>query len=60
MPDKTCRAEANPIAGLLEPPADIHVITGGFELSAEAADTIKRVFADRQIAAGQMLGLGIV
>jgi hypothetical protein len=47
-------------AVLAQPPADIDIIPGGHELGTEAADAFKRVFADGEIAAGQVLGLGVV
>jgi hypothetical protein len=59
MPDHGARGQ-NAAALLAQPPADIHIITGGGELRTETADADRARLADGQIAAGQMLGLRVV
>ena len=55
VPDEASRAEADPVAALLEPPADVHVVAGLPEDRVEAADLLQRPSVERHVAARDVL-----
>src|SRR5207244_5541353 len=59
VPDHGGRAEAERPAPLLQPPAYVHVITGGAKLRIEPADGLEAGFPERHVAAGDVLRLVI-
>src|SRR5579884_3285846 len=56
MPDRRRRAEADDMAGVLKPPADIDVVAGRAIDRVEAAQPEQRVAAEGHVAAGDVLG----
>src|SRR5439155_17537079 len=57
--DDGAGAEAGAPAVLLQPPADVDVIARGAELRIEAADRLEVGLAHGEVAARQVLGLGV-
>ena len=60
MPDHGAGDELEGAAGFAEAPADVDVIASGGEDGSEAADGFEGGFADGEIAAGEVLGFGVV
>src|ERR1051326_5799661 len=56
MPDEGTGGEDDPVAGLLEPPADVDVVAGGAVSGIEAVDRQQRLAAKRHVAARNVLG----
>src|SRR5205809_6853215 len=59
VPDHGGRAEAERPAPLLQPPAYVHVVTGGAKLRIEATDGLQTGLPERHVAAGDVLRLAI-
>jgi hypothetical protein len=59
MPDECPRRKCDPAAGLLETPADVHVVAGRAEALVESADRFERRPPECHVAARQVLGLGV-
>ena len=59
MPDERRWAEADLVSGLLQSPADVHVITRFAIDRIKAADGDKRIFKERHVAAGNVFRLAI-
>src|ERR1041385_3558093 len=55
MPDKTSGAEPDLISALLQPPADVHVISGFAKERVEATELQKCPSIKRHVAAGNVL-----
>ena len=47
------------MAGFLEAPAEIDVVAGRAKLGVEPTEFLQHVFPDREVAAGNVLGLGV-
>ena len=60
MPDEGTRREAQAVAGIAQPPAEIHVIACGVEAPVEAADGVESQPGHGEIAARQMLGFLVI
>ena len=60
MPDEGPRCEAESESGIMQPPAEIHIISRSVKLRIKAADRIECISGDCQIATRQMLGLHII
>ena len=56
MPDDCPRSKANPLAGLLEAPANVHVVARLAVLCIEAVDDRQGVAPERHVAAGDVFG----
>jgi hypothetical protein len=59
MPNHGRRAKSENQSSLLQPPADVNVITCYSKLGIESTDRLKRSFTERHITARNMLGLAI-
>ena len=59
VPDHCRRIEVDPLAGFLEAPAEIDVVAGRAKLRVESTEFVQHVFPDREVAAGNVLGLGV-
>ena len=60
VPDERRRHELDLSAGRLKPPADVDVVTSAQVDRVEPADRLKRLAADREVAAGHVLRDAIV
>ncbi len=47
------------MAGFLEAPAEIDIVAGGVKLGVEPTEFVQHVFPDREVATGNVLGLGV-
>ena len=56
MPDDRRRAEADGMAGILKPPADVDIVAGGAVDRVEPAEAEQGLAAERHVAAGDVLG----
>ena len=56
MPDDRRRAEADRVAGILKPPADVDIVAGGAIDRVEPAEAEQGLAAERHVAAGDVLG----
>src|SRR6516225_1794060 len=56
MPDESARRDGDPVARLLQAPADIDIVAGLAVLPIEAIDRFQRLPAKSHVAAGNMLG----
>ena len=59
MPDDCRGVKAERVTALLEPPADVDVVSCGPKLRIEAVDLEQRLPAVGHVAAGDVLGLGV-
>src|SRR5262245_12772626 len=57
MPDKRAGRKSDPVAGLLQSPANIHVIARLAVMRIEAVDRLQNVAAKGHVATGNVLGL---
>src|SRR5207302_7214347 len=55
MPDKRAGSEGNPVAGLLQPPADIDIVACLAILRIETVDRLQGAAAKSHVASGNML-----
>jgi hypothetical protein len=59
VPDKRRRAEADLVSGLLQSPADVHVIARSAVDGIESIDGYERAFEERHIATGNVFCLAV-
>src|SRR5439155_26526298 len=59
MPHKRCRAETNPVSGLLQAPAEIHIIARLAENGIEAANPCQCPLIKCHVAARNVFGLSV-
>ncbi len=60
VPDEGGAGEAEGVAVVAEAPAEVDVVAGGLEDGVEAADFVEGGFFDREVAAGEVLGGGVI
>src|SRR5215467_452156 len=60
VPDESARAEGQPPAALLQPPADVNVVAGLGVSRIETAHFFERAPAKGHVAAGNVLGDRVV
>ena len=60
MPNEGGAAEPEGVSGVAESPAKVDVVSGGVELFVESADLIEGGSSYREVAAGEVLGGGVV
>jgi len=59
MPNHRAGIEAYLKARLLNPPADVHIISGHAELRIESSDDLQYTFAKRHVAAWNVLRIAV-
>src|SRR5205814_2038541 len=55
VPNASARCEGDPVASLLQPPAEVHIVPGLAELWIEAVDRLEHLAAEGHVAAGDVL-----